>query len=943
MSNGALSIPITADASKFLKTLADVKDEIKGLKKELDTATGTRVAEINVQINGLEQQKTAFKEFGAFAEGTYGRLLQQLDYLNAYALTLKVDSAELKNTFTEISNVKDQIKVIQGKDIKINAEVVQPPAGSINDIKQQIEQLSKSAGILVGVELTQANIKIKELKEELKQLQNQGIELEVDPIPPILENSIEGLEAKLKKLRNAVIKIDVDNKGEIAALNNEISQLESEISKAKNLSIDPNGKISQSSNKARQAITSLTLVAQDLPFGFIAIQNNLPAVGETFNRLVSDSGGLKNGLKQLGGALVGPAGLFFAFSAITSAITFAVKEYGSIGAAIRALTGNATELDGVMMRAKNSLESYNKELSTTSEITAAASGESAGEIERIKSLAAAVRDVTLSETQRANALKQLKEIDPKNLENIQNTVQGYKDLDEWVKKYTDSLIANAIAKKYVDKISDTSVELKTQEDLLSKLNKRNASELDTIAKKREKIKKEGIFDPVTNEDLSVGALRFLEAREKSLNEELSVQQVIVDKLKGTLGEYKVALNEATKETTKFFKENKADIGNKPKKIDFKFDLKLSPDYKALTDYNSVDKSLDRLRQYGDVVLDVNKTDKERSATLAKLRQDSISVFGINEDLFESFVIGKTPLKDLSQAVDIYGFKLQELIVNEKRYQEELKRSQTGMVGYRDAWDSAPDQIDKFNLRPALESVFKEADFNVIKDLASDLPKGIFESFKEFDGQFPSLEKFKEKLLEVLNLEFAKSGDLAGGKIEEVINAALQKLKGNVDTELNLSVDFDQLAKGTALIEKQVQKIKDNIISAFSGLQNILQETFFNTLEEGAMNWKVFADSVIKEVKRIAAALLAKALVTALANILAPGTGSAVSAALKGIDSESLGKYLTEMDQIGIPGSANYGGIRGADMAMSGAVVMSIRGTDLVGVMNRTNVSINRVG
>jgi len=936
MSNGALSIPITADASKFLKTLADVKDEIKGLKKELDTATGTRVAAINLEITGLEQQKNAFKEFGAFAEGTYGRLLQQLDYLNAYALTLKVDSAELKNTFTEISNVKDQIKAIQGKDIKINAEVVQPPAGSINDIKQQIEQLSKSAGILVGVELTQANIKIKELKEELKRLQNQGIELEVDPIPPILENSIEGLEAKLKKLRNAVIKIDVDNKGEIAALNNEISQLESEISKAKNLSIDPNGKISQSSNKARQAITSLTLVAQDLPFGFIAIQNNLPAVGETFNRLVSDSGGLKNGLKQLGGALVGPAGLFFAFSAITSAITFAVKEYGSINAAIRALTGNATELDGVIMRAQKSLEAYNKELSTTSEITAAASGESAGEVERIKSLAAAVRDVTLSETQRANALKELKEIDPKNLENIQNTVQGYKDLDEWVKKYTDSLIANAIAKKYVDKISDTSVELKTQEDLLSKLNKRNASELDTIAKKRQKIKDEGIFDPVTNEDLSVGALRFLEAREKSLNEELSAQQVIVNKLKGTLGEYKVALNEATKETTKFFKENDTNTG-KPKKIDFKFDLKMTDDYEQLIEFNALGKSLDRLKQYADVVLDVNASEKERSAALRKLGQDSLSVNGINKDLFNSFKIGKTPIAEISKAIDDYGFQLQNLIV----LQDALKNTEAPVISFDSNFKSDDSKI----LKPSdvADRFFSKEDFARIKDIAKDLPKIFLDSFSEFDGAFPSIEAFKKKISELVELDFLQTGVFDFGRIQEIIDAEFAKLKANVDTELNLNVDFDQLAKGTALIEKQVQRIKDNIISAFSGLQNILQETFFNTLEEGAVNWKEFADSVIKEVKRIAAALLAKALVTALANILAPGTGSAVSAALKGIDSESLGKYLTEMDEIGIPGAANYGGIRGADMAMSGSVVMSIRGTDLVGVMNRTNVSINRVG
>lgn len=234
----------------------------------------------------------------------------------------------------------------------------------------------------------------------------------------------------------------------------------------------------------------------------------------------------------------------------------------------------------------------------------------------------------------------------------------------------------------------------------------------------------------------------------------------------------------------------------------------------------------------------------------------------------------------------------------------------------------------------------EAQFNLIKDLARDLPKGILDSFEEFKGVFPTLDQFKEKINEIIQLEFLKTGKIDLAQIQEIIDAELANLQASVETEIALNVDFDQLAKGTALIEKQVQKIKDNIISAFSGLQNILQETFFEALDQGAVNWKEFSNAVIKEVKRIAAALLAKAFVTALANLLAPGTGSSVSALLKGVDTQTLGKIVTDGDALG---AANYGGIRGADMAMSGSVVMSIRGTDLVGVMNRTNVSINRVG
>jgi hypothetical protein len=126
------------------------------------------------------------------------------------------------------------------------------------------------------------------------------------------------------------------------------------------------------------------------------------------------------------------------------------------------------------------------------------------------------------------------------------------------------------------------------------------------------------------------------------------------------------------------------------------------------------------------------------------------------------------------------------------------------------------------------------------------------------------------------------------------------------------------------------------------VQGLLQDTFFELLDEGKTNWKEFGDAAIKEIKRITAALVVKALVEGLANLLTAGTSgtaSAVAKGLKSIDTASLGEFLDIT-----PGAANFGGIRGNDgVNMSGQVVMTLRGTDLVGAMNRTNTSINRVG
>lgn len=91
------------------------------------------------------------------------------------------------------------------------------------------------------------------------------------------------------------------------------------------------------SKKSRIALTNLSLVVQDLPYGFIGIQNNLPALSQSFAQLSAEAGGTQNALKQIAAGLVGPAGLFLAFSAVTSAVTFAVQKYGSLGGAIDAL------------------------------------------------------------------------------------------------------------------------------------------------------------------------------------------------------------------------------------------------------------------------------------------------------------------------------------------------------------------------------------------------------------------------------------------------------------------------------------------------------------------------------------------------------------------------------------------------------------------------------
>jgi hypothetical protein len=152
------------------------------------------------------------------------------------------------------------------------------------------------------------------------------------------------------------------------------------------------------SKKSRIALNSLSLVAQDLPFGFIGIQNNLPGVISSFGELTREAGSVGGALKQLGSSLIGPAGLFLAFSAVTAAVTFAIQKYGSFGAAVTALISNNAKL----VQVQNAL---NKEMATSV-------GNTAAETAKIQLLVKAINDTSKPMKDRQDAYVALKKIAP---------------------------------------------------------------------------------------------------------------------------------------------------------------------------------------------------------------------------------------------------------------------------------------------------------------------------------------------------------------------------------------------------------------------------------------------------------------------------------------------------------------------------------------------------
>jgi len=117
--------------------------------------------------------------------------------------------------------------------------------------------------------------------------------------------------------------------------------------------------VSKNSNEAALALSNLGRIAQDAPFGFIGIANNLNPMLESFQRLKATTGTTGSALKALAGSLVGPAGLGFALSIVSSAlVVFGDKLFGSKKQAEEAKSAFDGMLDSAANEALKLRESF---------------------------------------------------------------------------------------------------------------------------------------------------------------------------------------------------------------------------------------------------------------------------------------------------------------------------------------------------------------------------------------------------------------------------------------------------------------------------------------------------------------------------------------------------------------------------------------------------------
>lgn len=125
------------------------------------------------------------------------------------------------------------------------------------------------------------------------------------------QNLLKQFEAALKKATSV---------GEINYLNTQIKNLNGTIT---GLNQQMN-KVGRPTADATNALSNLSRVAQDAPYGFIGIANNLNPLLESFQRLQKESGSSSQALKSMVAGLTGPAGVGLALGVVSSlAVTYA--------------------------------------------------------------------------------------------------------------------------------------------------------------------------------------------------------------------------------------------------------------------------------------------------------------------------------------------------------------------------------------------------------------------------------------------------------------------------------------------------------------------------------------------------------------------------------------------------------------------------------------------
>ena len=122
-----------------------------------------------------------------------------------------------------------------------------------------------------------------------------------------LTNRIENLQGELKKATTATL-AQSNAQEKTSKTTKELAKLQENQARSAGL--------------AGATAFELGRTISDLPFGLVAVSNNISQLGTLFAALVANAKGFTNAIKLLKAQLIGPSGILIAFQIVTAAVTF---------------------------------------------------------------------------------------------------------------------------------------------------------------------------------------------------------------------------------------------------------------------------------------------------------------------------------------------------------------------------------------------------------------------------------------------------------------------------------------------------------------------------------------------------------------------------------------------------------------------------------------------
>lgn len=427
---------------------------------------------------------------------------------------------------------------MQGIEIPIGA-----PLGKLNQDLDGAQKALKGFTVATNGDLLSIGKSLGTLERQLKVFKD-GIKNSTDPSRILLlNNAIKATETQLAGTRNAINGVGFN-------------------------------KFNAGSNQAAFALNNLGRVAQDAPFGFIGIQNNLNPLLESFTRLKQETGGTGSALKALGSSLIGPAGLGIALSLVSAGILL-YQQYQQ--------RSNKTTND-----AKKAADEYINSLGQLDQAKLKGATSSQSELTTLSLLYKQYQNQSIPLEKRKNAYEELQKLYPAYFGNLAFEASASNKTKKAYDSLTQSILATGRARAAVDLITKNSTRQLENEQKIIDL---------TIASAKQK----AIADKALIATRAAGGELEQAKALADLTSALAEQRVIqsqINNLKtdsNILTDQNLQLEKSVNDEIKNGAKLSGSVGGDPLKKEKKQDFKRDPIFTAKSSINELDLFLEKYR------------------------------------------------------------------------------------------------------------------------------------------------------------------------------------------------------------------------------------------------------------------------------------------------------------------------------------------------------------